>query len=253
LTLPLHSSALYVITTAFANDRSITGEMARPPKPSVPLKEPLAQKRTRTGKLIERLKATYPNARCSLNYCNPLQLLVATVLSAQCTDERVNIVTKSLFKKYRTAGAYAGSPSGELEEDIKSTGFYRNKAKALRACCAELVAKYGGEVPANMAALVQLPGIGRKTANVILGNAFEMAEGIVVDTHVRRLAGRLGLTQHSDPDKIELDLLQIVPRQDWIIISHVLILHGRRICSARAPKCPVCPVKDLCPSAKMPS
>ena len=139
----------------------------------------------------------------------------------------------------------------QLEEDIKSTGFYRNKAKALRACCAALVAHYGGEVPANMAALVQLPGIGRKTANVILGNAYEIAEGIVVDTHVRRLAGRLGLTKHTDPDKIEQDLLQLVPRADWIIIGHLLILHGRRICAARAPKCPVCPVNDLCPSAKV--
>jgi endonuclease-3 len=227
--------------------------MVRQPKSSVPLKETLAQKRMRTRKLIARLKAAYPNARCSLNYANPLELLVATLLSAQCTDERVNIVTKSLFKKYRTASDYAGVPPGELEEAIKSTGFYRNKAKALRACCAALLAQYGGEVPANMAALVQLPGIGRKTANVILGNAFGIAEGIVVDTHVRRLAGRLGLTQHSDPDKIEQDLLQVVPRQDWIIISHLLILHGRRICSARAPKCPVCPVNDLCPSAKIPS
>jgi endonuclease III len=227
--------------------------MARHPKSSVPPKETLSQKRTRTGKLIERLKTAYPDARCSLHYSTPLELLVATVLSAQCTDERVNIVTKSLFKKYRTASDYAGAAPGELEEDIKSTGFYRNKAKALRACCAELLAQYGGEVPAHMAALVQLPGIGRKTANVILGNAFEVAEGIVVDTHVRRLAERLGLTRHSDPDKIEQDLLHVVPREDWIIIGHLLILHGRRICVARAPKCPVCPINDLCPSAKIPS
>jgi endonuclease-3 len=227
--------------------------MARRPKSSVLMKETLSQKRTRTGKLIERLKAAHPDARCSLDYANPLELLVATVLSAQCTDARVNLVTKSLFKKYRTASDYAMVSPGELEEDIKSTGFYRNKAKALRACGAELLARYGGEVPADMAALVQLPGIGRKTANVILGNAFERAEGIVVDTHVRRLAGRLGLTNHSDPDKIEQDLLQVVPREDWIIIGHLLILHGRRVCSARAPKCPVCPINDLCPSAKTPS
>jgi endonuclease III len=225
--------------------------MARRPKSSVLMKETLSQKRTRTGRLSERLKAAHPDARCSLNYANPLELLVATVLSAQCTDARVNLVTQSLFKKYRTASDYAMVSPGELEEDIKSTGFYRNKAKALRACCAELLARYGGEVPADMAALVQLPGIGRKTANVILGNAFERAEGIVVDTHVRRLGGRLGLTNHSDPDKIEQDLLQVVPREDWIIIGHLLILHGRRVCSARAPKCPVCPVNDLCPSAKM--
>jgi endonuclease III len=227
--------------------------MARRPKSSVLLRETLSQKRTRTGMLIERLKAVHPDARCSLNFSNPLELLVATVLSAQCTDARVNLVTAPLFKKYRTASDYAEAPPGELEEAIKSTGFYRNKAKALRASCAHLVARYGGEVPATMAALVQFPGVGRKTANVILGNAYEMPEGIVVDTHVRRLARRLGLTQHSDPDKIEQDLLQVVPREDWIIIGHLLILHGRRICSARAPKCPVCPVNDLCPSAKLPS
>jgi endonuclease III len=224
--------------------------MARRPKSSALLQESLSRERTRTGELIARLKAAYPDARCSLNFSNPLELLVATVLSAQCTDARVNVVTKLLFKKYLTASDYAVAPPEELEEDIKSTGFYRNKAKALRACCAELVTRYGGEVPADMAALVRLPGVGRKTANVILGNAYEMAEGIVVDTHVRRLAGRLGLTQHRDPDKIEQDLLQVVPRQDWVAFSHLLILHGRRICSARAPQCPVCPVNDLCPSAK---
>jgi endonuclease-3 len=227
--------------------------MARHTPSALPRKETLLQKRTRAAQLIERLKAAYPEARCSLNYSNALELLVATVLSAQCTDERVNRVTKSLFKKYRTANDYAAAPLGELEQDIKSTGFYRNKAKALRGCCAALVAQHGGEVPANMAALVQLPGVGRKTANVILGNAYAMAEGIVVDTHVRRLAGRLELTKHTDPDKIEQDLLTVLPRDDWIVIGHLLILHGRRICSARAPKCPVCPVHDLCPSAQVPS
>jgi endonuclease-3 len=224
----------------------------RPQAPQLP-KETLSQKQKRTRQLLERLEAAHPDARCSLHYSNPLELLVATVLSAQCTDERVNRVTESLFKKYRTAEDYAGAPSGELEDDIKSTGFYRNKAKALRACCAELVARYRGEVPSNMAALVQLPGVGRKTANVLLGNAFEVAEGMVVDTHVRRLTARLGLTKHTDPDRIEQDLLPLVPREAWIIISHLLILHGRRICSARAPKCSVCPLNDLCPSAGMPS
>jgi endonuclease-3 len=213
-------------------------------------KETVAQKRTRTHKVIGRLKAAYPDARCSLNYTSPLELLVATVLSAQCTDERVNIVTKALFKKYRRARDYAEAPAGQLEEDIRSTGFYRNKAKALRACCAELVQRYEGEVPADMAVLVQLPGIGRKTANVILGNAFEQAEGVVVDTHVRRLAGRLGLSTQTDPEKIERDLMTLVPREDWIIVSHLLILHGRKICAARTPKCVICPVNDLCPSAK---
>lgn len=227
--------------------------MAQAQKPRLSSKETTSQKRARTASVIERLKAAYPDARCSLNYANPLELLVATVLSAQCTDERVNIVTKSLFNKYQTASDYATAPPGELEEDIKSTGFYRNKAKAIRACCADLVRHYEGKVPMDMGALVQLPGIGRKTANVILGNAFDIAEGIVVDTHVRRLAGRLGLSQHSDPDKIEQDLLRVVPLGDWILFSHLLILHGRRVCSARAPKCQVCPVNDLCPSAKLPS
>jgi endonuclease-3 len=227
--------------------------MARHPKVSKLLRESLSQKQTRTGELIARLKAAHPDARCSLNFSNPLELLVATILSAQCTDVRVNLVTKQLFKKYRTARDYAAASSEALEEDIKSTGFYRNKAKALRGCCAELITRYGGQVPADMAALVQLPGVGRKTANVVLGNAYNRAEGIVVDTHVRRLAGRLGLTQHRDPDKIEQDLLQVVPDQDWVVFSHLLILHGRRICSARAPQCPICPIKALCPSAKMSS
>jgi endonuclease-3 len=218
----------------------------------VPPKETLSLKRARTLKLIERLKTTHADVRCSLNYTNPLELLIATVLSAQCTDARVNLVTRTLFKKYRTASDYALAPPGELEEDIKSTGFYRNKAKALRGCCAALLAHYEGEVPATMAALVQLPGVGRKTANVILGNAYGMAEGIVVDTHVRRLTRRLGLTKRSDPDKIEQDLVRLVTCQDWIAFGHLLILHGRRTCSARAPQCAGCPVNDLCPSAKMP-
>jgi endonuclease III len=225
--------------------------MTRRTQTTQPCKETLPQTRKRTRQLIDRLKAAYPDARCSLHYSNPLELLVATVLSAQCTDERVNRVTEALFKKYRTASDYAGAPPDALETDIKSTGFYRNKAKALRSCCAVLLERYGGEVPSTMAALVQLPGIGSKTANVILGNAYEMAEGIVVDTHVRRLAGRLGLSVHTDPHKIEQDLLPLVLRADRIIFGHLLILHGRRMCTARKPKCPVCPLKDLCPSAKV--
>jgi endonuclease-3 len=222
-------------------------------KPRIPPKETVSKKRARTGEIIERLQAAYPDARCSLNYANPLELLVATVLSAQCTDERVNLVTQSLFAKYRKASDYAASPPGELEADIQSTGFYRNKAKALRACCAELLTRYDGRVPADMTALVRLPGVGRKTANVILGNAFDMAEGIVVDTHVRRLAGRLELSRQSDPEKIEQDLIGLVPRRGWTLFSHLLIWHGRRVCSARSPKCPVCPLHDLCPSATIPS
>jgi len=214
-------------------------------------KESLSQKRARTRNILGRLKAAYPDARCSLAYTNPLELLVATILSAQCTDERVNIVTRSLFKKYRSTRDYALAPLGQLEEDIKSTGFYRNKARALRACCEELVQRYAGKVPADMAALVQLPGIGRKTANVILGNAYGVAEGIVVDTHVRRLAGRLALSPHSDPEKIEQDLIAVVPKEDWIAFGHLLILHGRKVCTARAPQCPICPVNDLCPSAQL--
>jgi endonuclease-3 len=218
-----------------------------------PQRETLAKQRQRIRQFSARLKTAYPDACCSLHYANPLELLVATILSAQCTDERVNRVTAALFTKYRTATDYANAPVGVLEEDIKSTGFYRNKAKALRGCCADLVARYDGEVPSTMEALVQLPGVGRKTANVILGNAFEMAEGIVVDTHVRRLAGRLGLTSQTDPEKIEQDMLPLVPREDWIIIGHLLILHGRRICTARAPKCQRCPLNDLCPSARSPA
>ena len=225
--------------------------MARASPPKIGSRESAARKSGRTLQLIACLKAAYPDARCSLTYTNPLELLVATVLSAQCTDMRVNLVTSTLFKKYRRAYDYAGAPPGELEADIKPTGFYRNKARALRGCCQALVEQYGGEVPADMAALVTLPGIGRKTANVILGNAFDVAEGIVVDTHVRRLAGRLGLSSYTDPEKIEQDLLTVVPREDWIALGHLLIQHGRKVCTARTPKCPVCPVSALCPSARL--
>jgi endonuclease-3 len=224
-----------------------------PPRrqPQIRGDETVRQKRARPRDLIFRLKMAYPEAHCSLNFTNALELLVATVLSAQCTDERVNIVTRSLFQKYRTARDYAVAPEGVLEEDIRSTGFYRNKAKAIRACCAELVQRFEGEVPAEMDALVQLPGIGRKTANVILGNAYGIAAGIVVDTHVRRLSGRLGLSQQTDPEKIEQDLLPLLPHADWITFGHWLIAHGRKICRARAPRCPICPLHDLCPSANL--
>jgi endonuclease-3 len=200
--------------------------------------------------ILGRLKTAYPDAHCELNYANPLQLLVATILSAQCTDKRVNLVTESLFKKYRTARDFAEAPPGELEEAVKSTGFYRNKAKSIQGACRALVEKHGGEVPRTMEQLVQLDGVGRKTANVVLGNAFGLAEGIVVDTHVARLAGRLGLTAETAPDKIEADLRRLVPREDWTLAAHLLIWHGRRRCGARQPDCAGCEVKALCPTGR---
>jgi endonuclease III len=200
--------------------------------------------------VIARLKAEYPDARTELNWTNPLELLVATILSAQTTDVRVNQVTESLFAKYRAAEDYADSAPGELEEDIRPTGFYRNKARSLRGMARALVEEHGGEVPRTMPELVALPGVGRKTANVVLGNAFDTNEGVVVDTHVRRVSGRLGLTESQDPVKIEQDLMKVVPEEDWTIFSHLLIFHGRRVCKARKPDCPNCVLNDICPSAQ---
>jgi endonuclease III len=197
-----------------------------------------------------RLKAEYPDARTELDWSNPLELLVATILSAQTTDVQVNRVTESLFSKYRTAEDYADSTPDELEEDIRPTGFYRNKARSLRGMASALVEEHGGEVPRTMSELVALPGVGRKTANVVLGNAFGVNEGIVVDTHVRRVSGRLGLTESRDPVKIEQGLMRLVPEEDWTIFSHLLILHGRRTCKARKPDCPNCILNDICPSAR---
>ena len=197
-----------------------------------------------------RLKAEYPDARTELDWSNPLELLVATILSAQTTDVQVNRVTESLFSKYRTAEDYADSTPDELEEDIRPTGFYRNKARSLRGMASVLVEKHGGEVPRTMSELIALPGVGRKTANVVLGNAFGTNEGIVVDTHVRRVSGRLSLTESSDPVKIEQELMRSVPERDWTIFSHLLILHGRRTCKARKPDCPNCILNDICPSAR---
>jgi len=213
-------------------------------------REKLTELAGRTLNIIDGLKKTYPEAHCELNYSNALQLLVATILSAQCTDKRVNIVTQTLFQKYRTARDFAGSPEGELEAEIKSTGFYRNKAKNIRLACRALVEQHGGEVPRDMAQLVQLPGVGRKTANVVLGNAFGLAHGIVVDTHVARLSARLGFTTQSDPEKIEAELQKLVPVADWTLVSHLLIWHGRRRCSARSPQCPDCEIKALCPTGR---
>jgi endonuclease III len=202
------------------------------------------------SEVIVRLKAEYPDARTELDWSNPLELLVATILSAQTTDVQVNRVTESLFSKYRTAEDFADSTPDELEEDIRPTGFYRNKARSLRGMASALVEEHGGEVPRTMSELVALPGVGRKTANVVLGNAFGVNEGIVVDTHVRRVSGRLGLTESSDPVKIEQELMRSVPEGDWTIFSHLLILHGRRTCKARKPDCPNCILNDICPSAR---
>ena len=198
---------------------------------------------------IARLKSEYPGAKTALDWKNPLELLVATILSAQTTDVRVNAVTPTLFAKYPTAADYAAADPTELEEDIRPTGFFRNKAKSLRGMASALVNDHGGEVPRTMEDLVALPGVGRKTANVVLGNAFSIDEGVVVDTHVRRLSNRLGFTTHNDPEKIERDLMQTVPKRDWTVFSHLLILHGRSVCKARKPACEDCVVNDLCPSA----
>ena len=200
--------------------------------------------------VVARLKSEFPDARTELDWRNPLELLVATMLSAQTTDVQVNRVTQSLFSKYRTAEDYAESSPGELEEDIRPTGFYRNTANSLRNMASALVQEHDGEVPCTMQELVALPGVGRKTANVVLGNAFGVDEGIVVDTHVRRVSGRLGLTENRDPEKIERDLMQVVPKRDWTVFSHLLILHGRRTCKARKPDCPNCVLNDICPSAR---
>jgi endonuclease-3 len=201
--------------------------------------------------VVVRLKSEYPDARTELDWTNPLELLVATMLSAQTTDVQVNRVTQSLFAKYRAAEDYADADPEELEEDIRPTGFYRNKARSLQGMASALVEEHGGEVPRTMQELVALPGVGRKTANVVLGNAFGVDEGIVVDTHVRRVSGRLGLTQNRDPKKIEQDLMKIVPEEDWTVFSHLLILHGRRTCKARKPDCPNCVLNDICPSAEL--
>ena len=210
-------------------------------------KESLEEKSARARKVLRRLAKAYPEARCALEHRSPLELLVATILSAQCTDVRVNQVTPSLFRKYRTAADYARAPAGELEDAIRSTGFFNAKARSLRRAGAAIAAEHGGKVPDTMEELVRLPGVGRKTANVVLGNAFGKDEGFVVDTHVGRLARRLAFTRHTDPRKIEDDLIAIVPEGRRTMAAHELIFHGRRICVARKPRCEVCPVNPLCP------
>jgi endonuclease-3 len=210
-------------------------------------RETFEAKAARTKKIIAGLQHAYPTAHCELNYSNPLELLIATILSAQCTDKRVNLVTADLFKKYRTAEAFAKADLAQLEQDIKTTGFYRNKAKSIKAACRSIVEQHGREVPRTMEELIELGGVGRKTANVVLGNAFNINVGVVVDTHVTRLSQRLGLTKETDAVKIEQTLIKLVPREQWTLFSHLLIWHGRRRCYARNPDCPNCEVLSLCP------
>jgi len=200
-------------------------------------------------KIIELLEKEHPDAKIALKYTNPLELLVATILSAQCTDKRVNIVTKTLFKKYRKPEDYANADLEELEEDIRPTGFYRNKARNIKKCCQILVEKFNSQVPKTMEEMLELPGVARKTANIVLSNAYGVIEGIAVDTHVRRLARRLGLSEHETPNKIEDDLMKTVPKNKWMRFTDLLIFHGRRICVARKPKCGICALNKLCPSA----
>ena len=206
----------------------------------------------RVGIILRRFRIAYPDFRCALHHDDPLQLLIATILSAQCTDERVNQVTPALFARYRTAADFASSAPGELEKMIRSTGFFRNKARAIRNCCRAIAEKHGGGVPRTMTELLQLDGVGRKTANVVLGTAFGIAEGIVVDTHVARLSRRMGLTRGTTPEKIEQALMKIVPRKDWIDFSHLLIWHGRRRCTARRPDCAHCEIMRWCPKVGVP-
>ena len=210
------------------------------------------KKQERALEIVSRLKRMYPKAKCSLDFTNPFELLIATMLSAQSTDVRVNIVTKSLFRKYPNPQAFAAASQPEMERDVRQTGFFRNKAKAVIAASKALVEKHGGEVPRTMNELTALPGVGRKTANVVLGNAFGAAVGIVVDTHVTRVSGRLGLTSNTDAVKIEQDLMKLIPQKDWTVFSHRLIQHGREICIARKPKCSECRLNELCPSAAEP-
>ncbi|MBA3824969.1 MAG: endonuclease III [Ktedonobacterales bacterium] len=211
---------------------------------------PSQAKSARAAQVVSILRQTYPDARCSLNFTTPLEILVATILAAQCTDERVNATTVNLFKKYHTAADYANVPVEELEVDIKSTGFYRNKAKSIQGMARMLLADYGGEVPEAMPDLLRLPGVARKTANVVQGNAFHHVEGVVVDTHVTRLSRRLGFTTADDPPKIERDMMELLPHSDWFDFSNLLIYHGRAICKAPTPLCPGCPLLDLCPAGR---
>ena len=215
------------------------------------MRENKTQRRERTEQIIKLLKRAHPDAHCALNHSNAFELLVATILSAQCTDERVNIVTADLFRKYRKPEDSLKVRDTELQQDIKTTGFYRNKTKSIQGACKMLVEEFGGQVPKTMDELLRLPGVARKTGNVVLGVAYRIAAGIVVDTHVSRLSHRLRLTKQKDAVKIEQDLIELVPKRDWIIFSHLLIFHGRRVCKARRPLCEECVVENLCPSSML--
>jgi len=199
------------------------------------------------AEIVRRLRLVYSEAECELDWKNPLQLLVATILSAQCTDVRVNIVTKTLFQKYRTPEDYLTVPEEELQDDIRTTGFFRNKAKSIRGACQRILDEFDGEVPQTMPELLTLPGVARKTGNVVLGTAFNIAAGVVVDTHITRLSNRLGLTRETDPVKIERDLMKLLPQEDWIFTGHAIVWHGRRVCYARKPNCGGCVLQDVCP------
>ncbi len=219
------------------------------PKTKLTRRSPKAE---RAPEIHRRLLATYPDAHCALNFTNPYQLIVATILSAQCTDKRVNMVTPELFRRYPTTKELSVAEPSQLEDIIKSTGFFRAKTKSLLGMAAGVEERHGGRIPADMDALVALPGVGRKTANVVLGNAFQIDVGVVVDTHVGRVSQRLALTRQTDPVKIEQDLMKLFPRDGWTMLSHLFIEHGRQICDARKPKCEACPLADLCPSARIP-
>jgi endonuclease-3 len=211
----------------------------------------IADLNKRTAEIIKRLKRAYPDAHCALNHTTPFELLIATILSAQCTDERVNIVTADLFRKYRGPEDFVKVSQQELEKDVHSTGFFRNKAKNIKAASQRLLDVYSGEIPQTMEEILTLGGVARKTGNVVLGNAFGIASGVVVDTHVSRLSQRLGLTEEKTPEKIERDLQELVPKKDWVMFSHWLIFHGRQVCIARKPKCRECVLADQCPSYKI--
>jgi endonuclease-3 len=220
----------------------------KPPTKRAPTKAALAG---HAAEILARLSANYPDAHCALDFTTPFQLLIATILSAQCTDKRVNMVTPALFKRYKTPAALAAADPAELEAMIKSTGFFRNKAKSLIGMATAIDERHDGRVPDEMEALVALPGVGRKTANVILGNAFDKNEGVVVDTHVTRVTRRLGLTKHVEAEKIERDLMPLFPRDQWAFVAHLFIQHGRTICDARRPKCENCFLSDICPSSRV--